>query len=367
MTIPLFRPYIREEAIEGAGEVLRSGWLGMGRRTLAFEKAFAEYVDAPFCVGLNSCTSALHLALHVLDLPPGSEVITTALTFVATNHVILYEGCKPVFADIQPETGNLDVHSVRERISERTRSIMLVHYGGYPCDLDDFYAISRDRGIPIIEDCSHAAGATYRGKKIGGCGELQAFSFQAVKNLPIGDGGALVVRSEELDNRLRRLRWLGISSDTYQRSSGKTYRWAYEVPEVGFKYHMNDIEAAIGLVQLHYLDEDNRSRSRIADFYRRELAGVPGLRFLEHKEDRASSDHLFCVLVEKRDALIDKLQAESIQSGVHYYRNDRYPMYEEQDLPNTERFCQRALSLPMYVTLQEEQLFHIVNTIRTGW
>jgi dTDP-4-amino-4,6-dideoxygalactose transaminase len=130
---------------------------------------------------------------------------------------------------------------------------------------------------------------------------------------------------------------------------------------------MNDIEAAIGLVQLRYLDEDNNARRRIADFYRQELAGVPGLRFLQHRDDRVSSHHLFCVLVEKRDALIDKLQGESIQSSVHYYRNDRYPMYEEQDLPNTERFCQCALSLPMYVTLREEQLFHIVNTIRKGW
>jgi len=339
----------------------------MGPQTVAFEKAFAEYVDAPFCVGLNSCTAAMHLALHTLDLPPGSEVITTALTFVSTNHVILYERCKPVFADIQPETGNLDVDSVADRISEHTRAIMLVHYGGYPCDLDDFYAISRDTGIPLIEDCSHACGATYRGKKIGGCGDLQAFSFQAVKNLPMGDGGALVVRSEDLEDRLKRLRWLGISSDTYQRSNRQKYRWKYEVPEVGYKYHMNDIEAAMGLVQLRYLDEDNNARRRIADFYRRELAGVPGLQFLQHEEDRASSHHLFCVLAERRDALIDKLQSESIQAGVHYYRNDRYPMYEEQDLPNTEHFCRRALSLPMYVTLKEEQLLHIVNTIRRGW
>jgi len=150
MRIPLFQPRIREEAIEAVGEVLRSGWLGLGPRTQAFERAFADYVGMPYCVGLNSCTSALHLALHLLELAPGAEVITTALTFVSTNHAILYERCKPVFADVQPETGNLDVRSVAARITERTGALLLVHYGGYPCDLDEFYALAHERRIPII-------------------------------------------------------------------------------------------------------------------------------------------------------------------------------------------------------------------------
>jgi perosamine synthetase len=292
MRIPLFRPVIREEAIEAVSEVLRSGWLGLGSKTQAFEKAFASYVGAPYGVGVNSGTSALHLGLHLLNLSPGSEVITTPLTFVSTNHVILYEGCQPVFADIQPDTGNLDADSVSERITERTGAIMLMHYGGYPCDLDEFYTLARDRGIPIIEDCAHACGATYKGKRIGSHGDIHAFSFNAVKNLPMGDGGALTVRSEEHAARLRRLRWLGIDRDTFQRTEPQVYQWEYDVTEVGFKYQMNDIQAAIGLTQLRHLDEDNARRAEIAAQYRERLANVPGVRMLQYKDNRTSSFHL---------------------------------------------------------------------------
>jgi perosamine synthetase len=365
--IPLFRPVICQEAIEAVGEVLRSGWLGLGPRTQAFEKAFADYVGAPYCVGLNSGTAALHLGLHLLNLPPGSEVITTPLTFVSTNHVILYEGCRPVFADIQPDTGNLDVVSVAERVTERTRAIMLVHYGGYPCDLDEFYAVARARGIPIIEDCAHACGATYKGKRIGGHGDIHAFSFHAVKNLPMGDGGALTVRSEAHDTRLRRLRWLGVDRDTFQRTARQAYHWDYDVAEVGFKYHMNDIQAAIGLAQLCHLDEDNARRTNIAAQYRERLAKVPGVRLLQYQDDRTSSFHLFCILVEERDALVDKLRAAGVDVSVHYRRNDQYPMYEEQNLPNTERFWRSVISLPMHVELTDEQVDYVTDIIRKGW
>src|SRR3990172_8040445 len=263
MKIPLFKPVIREEAIEEAANVLRSGWLGLGPKTVEFEEKFAKYLNIPYCVGLNSCTSALHLGLKLLNMPEGAEVISTALSFIATNHVIHYEKCKPVFADIQPDTGNLDVKSVAKRISEHTKAIILMHYGGYPCDLDEFYALSRDYNIPIVEDCAHACGAVYKGIKIGSYGDIHAFSFQAVKNLPMGDGGALTVRSSDYHKRLRKLRWLGIDKDTYSRDQNNSYKWQYDVTEVGYKYHMNDIEAAIGLVQLKFLDADNARRLQI--------------------------------------------------------------------------------------------------------
>ncbi len=367
MRIPLFRPTIYEEAVEAVGEVLHSGWLGLGPKTEAFEKAFADYVGAPHCVGLNSCTSALHLGLHLLDLPPGSEVITTPLTFVSTNHVILYENCKPVFADIQPDTGNLDVESVSRCITERTRAIMLVHYAGYPCDLDEFYTLAGSKGIPIIEDCAHACGATYQGKRIGGRGEIHAFSFHAVKNLTTGDGGALTVRSPEHDSRLRRLRWLGIDSDTFQRTDKKKYKWEYQVTEVGFNYYMNDIKAAIGLVQLRHLDQDNARRTAIASQYRRRLSDVPGIQLLRHESGRTSSNCMFCVLADGRDALVDKLRNQGIDAGVHYRRNDRYPMYQKQNLPHAEYFWQRVISLPMHTQLTDEQVDYVTEVIRKGW
>ena len=367
MRVPLFRPSISEAAIRQVGDVLRSGWLGLGPRTRDFEEKFAAYVDAPHCVGLNSCTSAIHLALHVLELPPGSEVITTAVTFVSTNHAILYEGLKPVFADIDRTTGNLSPSDVAAKITGRTRALIVVHYGGCPADIDELYAIARSHRITVIEDCAHACGATYKGRRTGSHGDLHAFSFHAVKNLPMGDGGALTVRSSEHDARLRRLRWLGIDKDTFRRTTTSSYDWDYDVPEVGFKYHMNDVEAAIGLAQLELLEAENARRAEIASAYREALAHVGGVTLTAQGGDRTSSNHLFPVLVENRDAFIAKLKAAGIGTGVHYRRNDDYPMYEKADLPNAEWFSARVVSLPMHLCLSDEDVGYVTTTIASGW
>jgi perosamine synthetase len=368
MHVPLMRPVICDEAIQSVGEVLRSGWLGLGPKTAEFESAFAAYVGNRYCIGLNSCSAALHLALRVLNLPQGSEVITTPITFVSTNHAILYENCVPVFADVQADTGNIDVASVASKITERTRAIMAVHLAGYPCDLDELYALARSHGLPVIEDCAHACGAAYRGKRIGSYGDLHAFSFHAVKNLPMGDGGGLVVRDDDLAARLRRLRWLGIDKDTFGRVRGTEYNWNYDVTEVGFKYHMNDIQAAIGLAQLHRLDEDNARRAALVARYRRGLADMPGVRLLKQSDDRTSSNHLCCILVENRDELALKLKAAGIETGVHFRRNDLYPMYQHDDsLVNVEAFWRSSLSLPLHLLLTDEQVDFVIAQIRGGW
>jgi len=365
--IPLFRPSISEDAIDAVAQVLRSGWLGLGPRTGEFEKKFAAYIGAPHCVGLNSCTSAIHLALRVLDLPAGSEVITTPMTFVSTNHAILYENLEPVFADVDATTGNLSVDSVKSKITDRTRALIVVHYGGYPADIDELYALARSRDITVIEDCAHACGAVYKGKRIGSHGDFHAFSFHAVKNLPMGDGGALTVSSDEIDARLRRLRWLGIDKDTFRRTTSTSYDWDYDVPEVGFKYHMNDIDAAIGLVQLELLDVENARRAEIAAIYREQLGNFPGVDLPPQSEDRCSSFHLFPIRVDKRDALVAKMKSEGIGVGVHYRRNDDYPMYQRTDLPGAEVFSSRVMSLPMHMRLSDDDAGRVSETIRSGW
>jgi perosamine synthetase len=354
-------------ALQFAGDVLRSWWLGLRPRPREFDHKFAAYVGAPHCVALNSCTSAIHLALHCLDLPQGSEVVTTPLTFVSTNHAILYEQLTPVFADIERESGNLLVPSVAARITDRTRALIVVHYGGYPADLDPLYSLARERGITIIEDCAHACGATYKGNRIGSHGDFHAFSFHAVKNLPMGDGGALTVRSSGHDARLRRLRWLGIDKDTYRRTTKSSYDWDYDVPEVGFKYHMNDIEAAIGLAQLDLLDRENARRAEIASRYSHALSDVAGLALTEHSSDTISSFHLFPILVENRDVFIAKLNEAGIGVGVHYRRNDEYPMYRKTDLPNAEWFSSRVVSLPMHMCLTDDDVGYVTDTIASGW
>jgi perosamine synthetase len=365
--IPLFRPLIREEAVEAVADVLRSGWVGHGPKTREFETAFAEFVDMPDCVSLSSCTAALQLALRVLDLPPRSEVVTTPLTFVSANQAILHQDLRPVFADVQPDTGNIEPGSVATRMGERTGAVLVMHYGGYPCDLDELYSLAHERGVALIEDCAHACGAIYRGRRVGSHGDLHAFSFNAVKNLPTGDGGAVTLRSPEHAARMRRLRWSGISRDTYEAASGRAPRWDYQVRELGFKYQMTDVQAAIGLAQLHYLDEDNARRAEIAARYRVGLAGVPGLELLRHGEDRESSHHLFCVLAESRDDLVDKLADRGIDAGVHYRPSYDHPMFEGEPLPGVESFWRRAISLPMHVMLGDDEVDEVCEVIRDGW
>lgn len=367
MDIRLFRPNVREAAVTAVADVLRSGWIGLGPKTREFERAFAEYVGAGSCVAVNSCTAALHLALRVLDIPRGSEVITTANTFIATNHVILYEQLRPVFADIDPRTGNLDPASVESRITPATGAIMLMHYGGYPCDLDEFYALSERHGIPIIEDCAHACGSTYRGRKIGSHKSLQAFSFDATKNLTTGDGGAVTSASPDYEDRLRRLRYLGMDRDSFRRYAGNGSRAEYHVHEVGFRYHMSDMQAAIGLAQLGFLMQDNARRGEIHALYASLLADVTGIKLLERSDDRTSANFLFCLLAENRDALAAKLAENGIGTAVHFNRNDAYTMYEGYDLPSTEYFCSRALSLPMHTALTDDEIEFVCRLIKEGW
>jgi perosamine synthetase len=368
MRVPLFRPAIREEAVEAAARVLRSGWIGSGPVAEAFEHAFAEYVGAPCCVAVSSCTAALQLALRVLDLPEGAEVITSPVTFVSAAQVIVQERLRPVFADVDPETGNLDVESVRARLTSRTGAVIPLHYGGRPCDLDELYEAAGDAGVAVVEDCAHAAGAAYKGQRIGTHGSLHAFSFNAVKNLPAPGGGALTLGSEEYEARLRPLRVLGLSSDTFTRARGGTYTWEYDVRELGLRATMSDVEAAVALAQLEYLDADNARRAEIVARYRRELASVPGLRLLREVEpDRTSSNHLLCVLAEERDRLVERLREAGVDSSVHYRRNDTYELFEEQDLPGAERFSSRVISLPLFVGLTDEQVDYVVEIVRGGW
>lgn len=363
----LFHPVVHEEAIVAAEEALRSGWIGCGPRTSEFEEAFAKAVNAPHCVALNSCTTALRLALRVLDLPAGTEVVTSPLTFVSANQSILEESLTPVFADVQPDTGSIDPQSIAAAITERTGAVMVMHYGGTPCDLDEIYELARAHGIAVVEDCAHACGASYRGRPIGSHEGLHAFSFQAVKNLTLGDGGALTVTSADVDARLRRLRWSGIDRPTFERSSGITYHWQYDVTEVGVKGSMNDITAAIGLGQLPHLDADNRRRREIAARYRAGLSEVPGIELLREHDDRVSSGYLFCALADDREGFSESLAQSGIDVGVHFRPNYDYPMFDGGPLPGVEAFWRRAVSLPVHLMLTDEDVDRVIDTIRRGW
>jgi perosamine synthetase len=367
--ISLFRPVVSEEAIAAVSEVLRSGWIGLGPKTREFELHFAEYVGARHAIAVNSATSALHLAMIAAGVGPGDEVLTTPFTFVSTNHAILYQQAHPVFADIDERTLNLDLRRAEELVTPRTRAIVAVHYGGNPVDLDRLYNFAARRGLAVIEDAAHACGATYRGRRIGSFG-LTCFSFHAVKNLPTGDGGMVTTNDDAVYERLERLRWMGIDQSTFARSGGG-YRWEYEVGEVGFKYHMNDITAAIGLEHLKQLDAWNGRRREIVGFYRALLADlVPhSLRFVETTPGAVSANHLCAIRVQERDAVVEDLRTRGIGVGVHYRPNHLYPPFascRRGDLSVTERVYREVISLPLHLQLLDGHVRAVADALRAA-
>lgn len=343
------------EEARAVAKTLRSGWITLGPKTEEFEEAFAKYVGAKHAVALNSATSALHLALIVLGVHQGDEVITTPITFASTAEVVFYVGATPVFADIDPRTLNIDPHSIEKKITKKTKAIIVVHYGGQPCDMDAINAIGKKHNIPIIEDAAHATGSSYKGQKIGGSNNLTTFSFHAVKNLATGDGGMITTPDDDIAKRLRALRWMGINKSTSERETAGGYRWDYDIVEGGgFKYHMNDINASIGLVQLKKLDMMNAKRHAVAKIYDAAFKDSKTIRPLTQLSERATSRHNYCVLLHdiSREAFIEYLSAQGISTGVHYkplYHHPRYRPYgSAKDTPFAESVWPRILLLPCH-------------------
>jgi perosamine synthetase len=364
--VPVFRPFYDEAEARAVEEVLRSGWIGLGPKTSEFERRFAEYIGTPHAVAVNSATAALHLALMVLNLT-GCEVITTSMTFVSTNHAILYNGAMPVFADIEPDTLNIDVNSIVRNITSRTRAIMVVHYGGHACDMDPILALANEHDISVVEDVAHGCGGTYRGRRLGSIGTVGTFSFHAVKNLATGDGGMITVSDPGLDKRLRRLRWVGIDKDTWDRSEvDQKYSWYYTVQELGFKYHMNDITAAIGLVQLQKLERSNARRREIVNYYNERFADLGWLELPVEKSYTRSALHNYVVKLDRRDELIAHVQKQRISAGVHYFPNHLYSMYRQfkADVPVTERVWHRLVTLPLYPGMSDGDVERVVDAVR---
>jgi perosamine synthetase len=365
MMIPVYRPYHDDLEIKYLRDVIDSGWWGMGPKTAEFEQKFASYIGTKHALGLNSATAALHLALMCIGVQ-GGEVITPAMTFVSTNHAILYNGGTPVFCDIEPENLNMTAEEIAKLITAKTRAIIVVHYGGYACDMDPIMELAREHGLYVVEDCAHACGGEYKGRKLGSIGDFGSYSFQAVKNLATGDGGMLTTNNDEWASRIKKLRWVGISKDTFDRGAGNSYDWFYNVTEPGFKYHMNDIIAAIGLAQFEKLDWMNGRRRYWSDRYRESLHDIPGVVCPPVKEYMHPACHNFVVKAHNRDELRAKLMGKGITTGVHYYPNHLFDMYKAyyRELPVSERIWKELVTLPLYPDLSEEDHRLIIDSIR---
>lgn len=370
MAIQLFVPNFRvQECLKEIQECLEKGWTGLGFKTNAMEEAWKDYTGLPHAHFLGSNTVGLHLAFELFKTKygwaDGDEVITTPLTFVSTNHAILYSGLTPVFADID-ETLCLDPESIAARITNRTRAVVFVGLGGNVGQYDKVVALCKERGIKLVLDAAHMSGTRYHGKHVGHDADVTVFSFQAVKNLPTADSGMICFCEAEDDQRVRKMTWLGINKDTFARTTTQgAYKWMYDVEEVGYKYHGNSIMAAIGLVQLKYLDQDNAYRRQLASWYEELLAGQDNIKLIPITPGCESSRHLFQIRVANRDELMLALHEHEVYPGVHYRDNTEYRMYSsgKGQCPNSHKASQEILSLPMHMGISRSDVELVAKLI----
>lgn len=365
--IVLFHPHIPEGALQGIADTLSTRWIGQGPKVERFEQRFAETLGlshSPVAVG--SCTDALHLAYLLCDLQPGDEVIVPVFTCTATNIPLLYHGIKIRFADIQIHSMNIDPSHVRSLVSERTKAIVCVHYGGLPCDIAELQAVADQCGVPLIEDAAQAVGATYRSKPVGSISDFTAFSFQAIKHITTGDGGMLMIKDSSLVAKCKRIRWFGIDREAKQGGT-----WANDIVEVGYKYQMTDIAAAMGLAGLDTLDQTLGLRRRLFARYAARLKDADGVTLLgAESTDREHAAWLCTVLVEGRRDLERKLRDHAIESGQVHFRNDRYSVFADfrtDELPNMDAIEDRYLVLPLHTHMTIEDVDRVCDTIRSGW
>ena len=363
--IQVFKPDIGQAEIDAVSDVLRSGWIGLGPKTAEFEKKFSAFCTTKYCVGVNSATAALDLSMKLLNIIPGDEVLVPTITFVSTAHAVAYNRAIPVFFDADINTLGPDFDDLKSKISKKTKAIIIVHYGGRPIDMDRLKNLAGN--IPIVEDCAHATGAQYKQQPVGSLGAIGCFSFHAVKNLSMGDGGALTMNRKDWAERAKRLRWLGIDKGTWDRTTtDKSYWWQYKVTEIGLKCHMNDISAALGLIQLQRLTDMNNRRKKIASAYMDGLKDIDEIHLPPTDDDHYhSSWHIFHIRCSRRDELSVYLQKNGVSTGVHYTPIHTYKCYGDQpSLPHAETVAGQLLSLPMFPTLSNENLNKIIDLIR---
>ena len=369
--IPLFKVLMSPDVSEYVSKVLESGYVGQGQKVEEFESLLKKHLNYDYVVTTNSATSGLHLALHSLNADQNAEVLTTPLTCTATNWPILANKIKLRWVDIDLETGNMDLIDLERKISPNTKAILVVHWGGYPVDIDELNNIvdrceHRYGHRPtIIEDCAHAWGSTYKNKHIGTFGNWSVFSFQAIKHLTTVDGGALLTPDGDSYRRMRLLRWYGIDRE----GSRKDFRCEDDIKESGFKMHMNDLNASIGLSNFNIALDAIKRHQNNAEYYRSQLDNVPGIKILTEHSDRKSTYWIFTMLVERRDDFMRKMSEAGISSSRVHERNDKHTcVYNFRTaLPNLDKFSSDMICIPVGWWVTDEDREYIVDTIKKGW
>ncbi|NLY18958.1 MAG: DegT/DnrJ/EryC1/StrS family aminotransferase [Clostridiaceae bacterium] len=371
MAIQVLKPKFHiDECLDAVKVCLEMGWTGMGFKTVEFEEEWKKYTGHPNAHFINSNTAGLHLAVKILKMAngwsDGDEIISSPITFVSTNHAIFYENMHVTFADVD-EYLCIDPDDVEKKINGKTRAVIFVGYGGRVGRLDKIIEICRKNNLKLILDAAHMSGTRVNGVCPGTWDgvDVAVYSFQAVKNLPTGDSGMICFKEERFDKLARQIAWLGINKDTYARSNKGTYSWKYDVDYIGYKYNGNAIMAAIALVQLKYLDEENARRRQIVERYNRGFKDNKNIQIIPANYADECSFHLYELVVPDREALLDYLSQRGINCGVHYRDNTEYSMYHyaKGTCPHAHVISQHLISMPLHMWLTDDEVYSIIDAV----
>jgi dTDP-4-amino-4,6-dideoxygalactose transaminase len=369
--IPLFDLNFDEREELAVVEVIKSRWISTGPKCIEFEQRFAEMLNVDHAISLSNCTVSLHLALKLVGIEPGDEVICPSLTFVATVNAIRYVDANPVFADVKSyDDLTIDPEDILRKITTRTKAVIVMHYGGFACDMDRIINIAGNHNLLVIEDACHGPLSEYKGKKLGTIGDIGCFSFFSNKNISTGEGGMLVTNKQEYADRAKLLRSHGMTSISYERAKG--HSTSYDVIELGYNYRMDDIRASIGLVQLDKIKEDLQKRIEIRQLYLKHLSSIPGIIIPFKNNKEFSSNYIFPILLknsnnEKRELVRRKLGDAGIQTSIHYPAVHKFSIYKDfyRALPVTEYLTDNLVTLPMYSKLTPGQVLFISENLKT--
>jgi dTDP-4-amino-4,6-dideoxygalactose transaminase len=366
---PLFNLNFDFQETDAVIETINSGWISTGPKTIALENKFAKLLNADFAIATSNCTVALHLALKLIGITEGDEVICPSLTFVATCNAIRYVNAIPVFADIESlDSPCISLNDIEKKITSKTKAILVMHYAGFPCDMDAIMNIARNNNLKVIEDACHAPLSEYKGKKLGTIGDVGCFSFFSNKNISTGEGGMLITNNSTFHQKAKLLRSHGMTSMSYQRAIGHVS--SYDVVEFGYNYRMDDIRASIGIVQLDKLEIDLQKRKQIRKYYI-DYLGQTDTIIIPFKDNMEyCSNYIFPILVKNidlntRDIIRELLAAQGIQTSIHYPPVHRFSIYKDYftELPLTDRYYETSLTLPMYGNLDESDIKFISKIV----
>lgn len=370
--IPLFDLNFDEKEAQAVADAIKDNWISTGPRCTAFENRFATMLNVNHAIALANCTVSLHLAFKLIDVKPDDEVICPSLTFAATVNAIRYVDATPVFADVTSyELPVIDPEDIRRKITAKTTAIIVMHYGGFACDMDSIMSIANEFGLKVVEDACHGPLSVYKGQKLGTIGDVGCFSFFSNKNISTGEGGMLVTNNSKFNDRARLLRSHGMTTMSYERSKG--HSTTYDVVELGYNYRMDDIHAAIGLVQLDKIEADLEMREEVRKVYIEHLKGIEGIiiPFLNYSE--FSSNYIFTVVLKnsdiiKRDEVRNKLAEAGVQTSLHYPGVHNFSFYKDYyvDLPVTDYLVDNLITLPMYSKLTKEQVIYICDMLKAS-